>query len=107
MLDAIEPAARVLVEFGYDRTIPFGQPTPAQLVGRDDLDQLNRDLMAAIEQGRTILDAGTAREPVRSVTALPTRLARPEVTASAQQSRTAGRVRTPEPVPAPASRPRR
>ena len=107
LLDAIEPAARVLVEFGYDRTIPFGQPTPAQLVPRDDLDQLNRDLMAAIEQGRAILDAGPAREPIRPVTALPTRRAKTEAVTTVQPSRTAGRVTAPRSEPAPASRPRR
>lgn len=107
VLDAIEPAARVLVEFGYDRTIPFGQPTPARLVGRDDLDQLNRDLAAAIDQGRAILDAGTAREPVRSVTALSTRRARPNAADPGQPSRTANRVPAPRSEPAPASRRRR
>ena len=57
LLDAVEPAMRVLVEFGYDRSTPFGQPTGAQLTPRDDFEQLDRDLAAAIEQGRAILDA--------------------------------------------------
>jgi len=61
LLDAAEPAMRVLVEFGYDRSTPFGQPTGAQLIPRGDFEQLNRDLVAAIEQGRAILD--TARDP--------------------------------------------
>ena len=61
LLDAVEPAMRVLVEFGYDRSTPFGQPTGAQLTPRDDFEQLDRDLAAAIEQGRAILDA--AKDP--------------------------------------------
>ena len=31
LLDRIEPPLRTLVEAGYDRTIPFGQPAPARL----------------------------------------------------------------------------
>jgi hypothetical protein len=61
LLDAVEPAMRVLVEFGYDRSTPFGQPTGAQLIPREDFEQLDRDLAAAIEQGRAILDA--AKDP--------------------------------------------
>jgi hypothetical protein len=61
LLDAVEPAMRVLVEFGYDRSTPFGQPTGAQLIPREDFEQLDRDLAAAIEQGRVILDA--AKDP--------------------------------------------
>ena len=61
LLDAVEPAMRVLVEFGYDRSTPFGQPTGAQLTPRDDFEQLDRDLAAAIEQGRAILDE--AKDP--------------------------------------------
>ena len=61
LLDALEPAMRVLVEFGYDRSTPFGEPTGAQLIPREDFEQLDRDLAAAIEQGRAILDA--AKDP--------------------------------------------
>jgi hypothetical protein len=61
LLDAVEPAMRVLVEFGYDRSTPFGEPTGAQLTPREDFEQLDRDLAAAIEQGRAILDA--AKDP--------------------------------------------
>ena len=61
LLDAAEPAMRVLVEFGYDRSTPFGQPTGAQLIPRGHFEQLNRDLAAAIEQGRVILDK--AKDP--------------------------------------------
>ena len=62
LLDAVEPAMRVLVEFGYDRSTPFGQPTGAQLIPREDFEQLDRDLAVAIEEGRAILDA--AKDPI-------------------------------------------
>jgi hypothetical protein len=32
VIDIVEPFFKVLVEAGYDRTVPFGQPTPAQLI---------------------------------------------------------------------------
>ena len=37
LLDTIEPVLRVLVELGYDRSIPFGQPAPAKLFPGMDL----------------------------------------------------------------------
>ncbi|MBJ7399455.1 PE-PPE domain-containing protein [Mycolicibacterium sp.] len=57
LIDAVEPAMRVLVEYGYDRTTPFGQPTAAQLIPRNNFEQLSRDLTAAVEQGRTMWEA--------------------------------------------------
>ena len=59
-LDAVEPAMRVLVEFGYDRGTPFGQPTGAQLTPRENFDQLGQDLGVAINQGRAILESTAA-----------------------------------------------
>lgn len=32
LLDIVQPALRVIVEAGYDRSVPFGDPTPAQLI---------------------------------------------------------------------------
>lgn len=66
LLDAAEPALRVLVESGYDRTTPFGQPAPAvETTPLADADRLNRELADAIEQGRSILEAAAppAAEP--------------------------------------------
>lgn len=71
LLDAAEPAMRVLVEFGYDRSTPFGQPTAAQLIPRVDFEQLDRDLVAAIEQGRAILDAAKDRGGAPAAPILP------------------------------------
>lgn len=57
LIDAVEPAMRVLVEYGYDRNTPFGQPTAAQVIPRNDFEQLSRDLTAAVEQGRAMWEA--------------------------------------------------
>ena len=32
MIDVVEPFFRVIVELGYDRTIPPWEPTPARLI---------------------------------------------------------------------------
>lgn len=64
LLDAAEPALRLLVEFGYDRTTPFGQSAQAELTQREDFDQLGTDLTAAIDQGRAIVEAAaSAQDP--------------------------------------------
>ncbi len=66
LLDAAEPVLRLLVEFGYDRTTPFGQPAPAVLTERADFDQLSADVAAAVEQGQAMLaaaDPGPAAAP--------------------------------------------
>ena len=50
--DLIEPALRVIIEeTGYDRSIPYGQPTPFRLVPRLRPDQAGLDVIAAIPQG--------------------------------------------------------
>ena len=66
MLDAVEPAMRVLVEFGYDRSTSFGQPTGAQLIQRENFDQLGRDLGVAINQGRAIIESAAADSPQKT-----------------------------------------
>ena len=119
VLDAIEPAVRVLVEFGYDRAISFGQPMPAQLVSPENPDQLNSDLAAAIDQGKAILDAETANQHrVPPVATLPTRPTqgpnessrRRPISQSAvtqQPARLTSRVTAPQSEPGSTSRPRR
>jgi hypothetical protein len=53
VIDIVEPMAKVIVEAGYDRSIPFGQPTPLRLLPRIDLATFTRDLFAAIGVGIT------------------------------------------------------
>ena len=50
--DLVEPALRVLIEqTGYDRSIPYGQPTPFRLIPVFDPIKLAVDLIAAIPEG--------------------------------------------------------
>ena len=50
--DLIEPALRVIIEeTGYDRSIPYGQPTPFRLFPVFDPIKLAVDVIAAIPQG--------------------------------------------------------
>lgn len=49
--DLIEPTLKVLVELGYDRTIPYGQPTRFGLFPKINLPTLVTDLHAAVKQG--------------------------------------------------------
>jgi hypothetical protein len=51
IMAAVEPALIVIVEAGYDRDIPFGQPTPARLIPRIDRVEFTRDLVDAVGQG--------------------------------------------------------
>jgi hypothetical protein len=51
IVDLIQPAMRVLIELGYDRTIPYGQPTAAGLFPHIDAPKLVSDLTAAVNEG--------------------------------------------------------
>lgn len=69
-LDAIEPALRILVEMGYDRTIPYGQPAPAQAMPPVDRAALARELFAALNQGKPLPDT-LAVDPADGPAAAP------------------------------------
>ena len=51
LIDVFEPFFRVLVELGYDRTIPPWEPTPARLIPTFDPVTLVADLVDAIGEG--------------------------------------------------------
>ena len=51
VIDVVEPFFRVLVELGYDRSIPPGEPTPARLIPRLDPGKVAADLANAIGEG--------------------------------------------------------
>ena len=51
LIDVFEPFFRVLVELGYDRTIPPGEPTPARLIPPLDPATVTTDLVNAIGEG--------------------------------------------------------
>lgn len=51
VIDVFEPFFRVLVDAGYDRTIPFGEPTPAQLIPVIDPVTFAIQLAGAVVEG--------------------------------------------------------
>src|SRR5215217_293518 len=51
LIDVIEPFFRVLVELGYDRSIPPGEPTPARPIPQLDPSKVTADLVNAIGEG--------------------------------------------------------
>ena len=53
MIDVVEPVVKVVVELGYDRTIPPGEPTPARLIPPLDPVKVAADLVNAVGEGST------------------------------------------------------
>lgn len=51
LVDLLQPALRVLVETGYDRSLPYGQPAPLRLISLADPIAVTVDLVEAIGQG--------------------------------------------------------
>ena len=51
LIDVVEPVTKVIVDAGYDRSIPFGEPTPLRLVPALDPVKLTADLVAAVGTG--------------------------------------------------------
>jgi hypothetical protein len=51
LIDVVEPFFRVIVELGYDRSIPPWEPTPARLIPPLDPVTVTTDLAAAIGEG--------------------------------------------------------
>jgi hypothetical protein len=67
----VEPVLKVLVERGYDRTIPAGQPTKARLFRPWNNAQLHDDLAAAWQQGLAASKVATAAPSVAPRLPLP------------------------------------
>ncbi|WP_161976330.1 PE-PPE domain-containing protein [Mycolicibacterium sp. CH28] len=57
LADLLDPTLRVLVDLGYDRTTPYGQPAPVGLFNPIDPAKLAAELVAAGQQG---IQAATA-----------------------------------------------
>jgi len=51
LIDLVQPALRVLIETGYDRTLPYSEPAPLRLIPLVDPFTLAVDLAQAIGQG--------------------------------------------------------
>lgn len=91
ILDVLDAPLRVIVEWGYDRGVNPGDPTPATLADRGDPMTKMRDLLAAIPTGLDdgLQDAGfgrplgTRRAGPFGVGVAPLPVASPSVPASA------------------------
>ncbi|MEX1174121.1 MAG: PE-PPE domain-containing protein [Mycobacterium sp.] len=68
LIALIQPTLRVLIETGYDRSLPYGQPAPFRLIPRVNPITLTVDLVNAIGQGIQDAAGGTGA-PVPPVTA--------------------------------------
>ena len=53
LIDVVEPFFRVIVELGYDRSIPPWEPTPARLIPMLDPAKVATDLINAVGEGIT------------------------------------------------------
>jgi len=51
LIDVVEPVTKVIVDAGYDRSIPFGEPTPLRLVPALDPVKLTAEMVAAVGTG--------------------------------------------------------
>lgn len=69
LIDLIQPALRVLIEAGYDRTTPYGQPAPMRLIPRVNPITLTVDVTKAVGQGvkAALSDIGIGK-PAQNVT---------------------------------------
>ncbi len=81
LIDVFEPFFRVIVELGYDRSIPPWEPTPARLIPMHDPVTVAADLLDAIGEGINNAFA-LFGSPPRSIPAAPTE---PGQAASKQQ----------------------
>ena len=76
LIDVVEPFFRVLVELGYDRSIPPWEPTPARLIPTLDPATVATDLVNAIGEGINNAAALIGSPPPLSIPA-PVTLAAP------------------------------
>ena len=53
LIDVVEPVVKVVVELGYDRSIPPGEPTPARLIPPLNPATVAGDLVDAVGEGIT------------------------------------------------------
>jgi hypothetical protein len=76
LIDVVEPFFRVIVELGYDRTIPPWEPTPARLIPPLNPVNVITDLVGAVGKG---INDGLALvgSPAQTTTPTPARVAAP------------------------------
>ena len=72
VIDVVEPVFRVLVELGYDRSIPPGDPTPARLIPPLKPAKVAADLVDAVDEGVNNALALTGSAPLLKTPAFAT-----------------------------------
>ena len=88
LISLIQPVLRVLIETGYDRSLPYGQPAPLRLIPLVNPFTLAVDLVNAVGQGvsdalRDISSGPPAATAVRAPAPAAARLARQRPASSA------------------------
>jgi hypothetical protein len=86
LIDVVEPFFRVLVELGYDRSIPPWEPTPARLIPTLDPAKVTADLVNATGEGINNALALVGLPPLLSIPAPVTLVAPITETAKADMS---------------------
>ena len=76
LIDVVEPFFKVIVDLGYDRSIPPGEPTPARLIPPLHPVKVAADLLTAIGEGINNAAALIGLPPLLSIPA-PVTLAAP------------------------------
>ena len=69
VIDVVEPFFREVVELGYDRSIPPGEPTPARLIPMHDPATVAADLANAVGEGIDNALALTGSPPLPTIPA--------------------------------------
>ena len=72
VIDVVEPVFKVIVELGYDRSIPPWQPTPARLIPPLNPAKVTADLVNAVGEGITNALALTGSAPLLKIPAAGT-----------------------------------
>ncbi|UXA09967.1 PE-PPE domain-containing protein [Mycobacterium sp. SMC-8] len=102
LIDVVEPFFRVLVELGYDRTIPPWDPTPARLIPKFDPVKLIVDLVNAVGEGINNAAALLGLPPVVKTSAPATSTDRDDVNINAAETEAAHTGDAPHAVSDPA-----
>ncbi len=79
VIDVFEPVVREIVELGYDRSIPPGEPTPARLIPPLNPATVAGDLVKAVGEGITNAAALIGLPPPLSIPAAPAEITRADV----------------------------
>ena len=69
VIDVVEPVVKVVVDLGYDRSIPPGEPTPARLIPPINPVKVTTDLVNAVGEGVNNALALTGPAPLLSIPA--------------------------------------